>query len=158
MATVAPLPGRVAVPVVAKRRAAPVTAVAIPAAFGLPKQAPRSQATGTLDGTWDRRLAQGLVQPDRSIDLHGLTLDRAYGAIDATLDAAIRGGDRMVLMVTGKARPDVRSGSGAERGAIRAVVGDWLAASRHAGAIAAVRNAHPRHGGAGALYVILRRR
>lgn len=112
----------------------------------------------TLDGTWDRRLAQGMVQPDRSIDLHGLTLDRAYGTIDATLDAAIRAGERMVLMVTGKARPDVRSGAGAGRGAIRAVVGDWLAASRHAGAIAAVRNAHPRHGGGGALYVILRRR
>jgi DNA-nicking Smr family endonuclease len=37
-------------------------------------------------------------------------------------------------------------------------VGDWLAASRHAGSIAAVRNAHPRHGGAGALYIVLRRR
>jgi len=37
-------------------------------------------------------------------------------------------------------------------------VGDWLAASRHAADIAAVRGAHPRHGGAGALYIILRRR
>jgi DNA-nicking Smr family endonuclease len=36
-------------------------------------------------------------------------------------------------------------------------VGDWLAASRHAGDIAAVRNAHPRHGGGGALYIVLRR-
>jgi DNA-nicking Smr family endonuclease len=45
-----------------------------------------------------------------------------------------------------------------KRGAIRAAVGDWLAASRHAGHIAAVRGAHPRHGGAGALYIVLRRR
>ena len=44
-----------------------------------------------------------------------------------------------------------------KRGAIRAAVGDWLAASRHAADIAAVRSAHPRHGGAGALYIILRR-
>ena len=46
----------------------------------------------------------------------------------------------------------------AKRGAIRAAVGDWLHASRHAGSIAAVRGAHPRHGGAGALYIVLRRR
>ncbi len=44
------------------------------------------------------------------------------------------------------------------RGASRAAGGDWLAASRHADQIAAVRNAHPRHGGAGALYIVLRRR
>ena len=33
----------------------------------------------------------------------------------------------------------------------------WLAASRHADAITAVRRAHSRHGGEGALYVTLRR-
>ncbi|MGB5485182.1 Smr/MutS family protein, partial [Parasphingorhabdus sp.] len=38
-----------------------------------------------------------------------------------------------------------------------AAISDWLAASRHASRIAAVRRAHPRHGGAGALYIILRR-
>ncbi len=32
-----------------------------------------------------------------------------------------------------------------------------LAASRHAGAISAVRKAHIRHGGEGALYVVLKR-
>jgi DNA-nicking Smr family endonuclease len=45
-----------------------------------------------------------------------------------------------------------------KRGAIRATIGDWLAASRHSSQIAAVRNAHPRHGGLGALYIVLRRR
>ena len=37
-------------------------------------------------------------------------------------------------------------------------IADWLAHSRHAPMIAAVRNAHPRDGGAGALYVVLRRK
>ncbi len=32
----------------------------------------------TLDGSWDRRLAQGLVAPDAQIDLHGLGIDAAY--------------------------------------------------------------------------------
>ena len=37
-------------------------------------------------------------------------------------------------------------------------VHDWLAVSRHAPRIAAVRAAHGRHGGGGSLYIILRRR
>jgi DNA-nicking Smr family endonuclease len=46
----------------------------------------------------------------------------------------------------------------AKRGAIRAKLLDWLAASRHGDAIAAVRRAHIRHGGEGALYLMLKRR
>lgn len=155
--TVAPLPGRQPTPVLALRsKARPAGTIAIMPPS--PRKLVAGGIDGTLDGSWDRRLSRGLVQPDRSIDLHGLTLDRAYGAIDAVLEAAIRDGNRVLLMVTGKARPDARGDAGAGRGAIRAVVGDWLAASRHAAWIATVRNAHPRHGGAGALYVVLRRR
>jgi DNA-nicking Smr family endonuclease len=106
----------------------------------------------TLDGSWDRRLSRGLVDPDLAVDLHGHSLDSAWRVLDAGLDTAIRRGARLLLLVTGKPRAP---GSG--RGAIRAAVGDWLGASRHADAIAAVRNAHPRHGGAGAIYIILRR-
>jgi DNA-nicking Smr family endonuclease len=108
----------------------------------------------TLDGTWDRRLSRGLVQPDRTLDLHGHSLATAYASLDHRLDQAIAAGARMLLLITG--RP--RAGGHERRGAIRAAVGDWLAASRHAAAIAAVRNAHPRHGGSGALYIVLRRK
>jgi len=109
----------------------------------------------TLDGSWDRRLAKGAIEPDRTIDLHGHTLDCAWTAIDRGLEQAIQRGDRVVLLITGHARagePPV------ERGRIRAAVHDWLAASRHASKIAAVRGAHRRHGGGGSLYLILRRR
>ena len=108
----------------------------------------------TLDGSWDRKLSGGRFQPDRVLDLHGHNLEGAWGAIDAALEEAIAEGDRVVLLVTGH----FRSGEPPiERGRIRAAVGDWLAVSRHAGKIAAVRNAHPRHGGGGSLYLILRR-
>lgn len=110
----------------------------------------------TLDGTWDRQLSRGLVSPDRTIDLHGHTLHSAHDLLDAALDAAIRSGDRLILLITGKP-PRPTSERPHARGAIRAATGDWLAGSRHASAIAAVRAAHPRHGGAGALYIILRR-
>jgi DNA-nicking Smr family endonuclease len=112
----------------------------------------RSEPSNTLDGSWDRRLSRGLVSPDLAVDLHGHSLDAAYRTLDAGLEAAIVRGIRVLLLVTGKPR---EPGSG--RGAIRAAVGDWLAASRHSAAIAAVRGAHPRHGGTGALYIVLKR-
>ena len=111
----------------------------------------------TLDSSWDRRLSRGLARPDCVVDLHGHSLATAYARLDAALDQAIAEGDRVMLLVTGKP-PRAGSEPPHARGAIRQAVGDWLAASRHAGAIAAVRNAHPRHGGQGALYIVLRRR
>ncbi|WP_309503432.1 MULTISPECIES: Smr/MutS family protein [Sphingomonas] len=116
------------------------------------KRATAPPPPNTLDGSWDRRLARGLVSPELAVDLHGHSLDTAYRTLDAGLEAAIARGVRVLLLITGKPR-DRASG----RGAIRAAVGDWLAASRHAADIAAVRGAHPRHGGPGALYIVLRR-
>lgn len=118
--------------------------------------APPKPPGNTLDGSWDRQLSRGLVSPDRTIDLHGHTLHSAYDLLDAALDAAIRAGDRVILLVTGKP-PRPASERPHARGAIRAATGDWLAGSRHSSAIAAVRGAHPRHGGAGALYIVLKR-
>ncbi len=109
----------------------------------------------TLDGTWDRKLRSGSVQPDRIVDLHGHSLDSAWRAIDLALERAEDAGDRVILLVTGHQR---RGEPPVQRGKIRAAVHDWLAVSRHAGRIAAVRGAHPRHGGGGSLYIVLRRR
>ncbi|HEX8223041.1 MAG TPA: Smr/MutS family protein [Allosphingosinicella sp.] len=119
-----------------------------------PPPPPRKGPGVTLDAGWDRRLSRGLVAPDATLDLHGHNLATAYDLLDRRLDEAIRAGARLMLLVTGKPPAPGRGGG---RGAIRAAVGDWLQASRHSGRIAAVRNAHPRHGGAGALYIVLRR-
>ena len=108
----------------------------------------------TLDGSWDRRLGSGSVAPDRTVDLHGMSLDGAWRAIDRALDRAVHGEERVVLLITGHHRPGEPP---IRRGAIRAAVHDWLAASRHARDIAAVRGAHRRHGGGGSLYIILRK-
>ena len=107
----------------------------------------------TLDGTWDRKLQSGAVEPDRILDLHGLNLDRAWSAIDTALERAIESGDRVLLLITGHERAGAPP---VQRGRIRAAVHDWLAVSRHAARIAAVRGAHGRHGGGGSLYIILR--
>ena len=108
----------------------------------------------TLDGSWDKRLRDGKAAPDRVLDLHGHSLDRAWRAIDDALERSIDTGDRLLLLVTGHERPGEPP---IERGKIRAAVHDWLSVSRHAPRIAAVRAAHRRHGGGGSLYIILRR-
>ncbi len=129
--------------------------VPAPLAPSAPPPRPRVSAN-TLDGGWDKRLSRGAIVPDRTIDLHGHNLATAHAALEHGIAAAIASDDRVILLVTGKP-PRPESERPHARGAIRAGVGDWLAGSRYADRIAAVRAAHPRHGGVGALYVILRR-
>ena len=60
---------------------------------------------------------------------------------------------RSCPIVAGK----VRGPDEAPRGAIRRELEGWLSHSPHAHRILALRNAHPRHGGAGSLYLLLKR-
>ncbi len=110
-----------------------------------------------LDNSWERKLAKAAIAPDFTLDLHGHTLDAAHDRLDHGLSLALAQGARIVLVITGRARPVDAADRGSRRGAIRAKLLDWLAAGPHSSRIAAVRPAHPRHGGAGAVYVVLRR-
>lgn len=111
-----------------------------------------------LDGGWDKRLGKGQVVPDFTLDLHGANLEGAYQRLDHGLALALAQGARVVLLITGRARPAPGPADrGSHRGVIRAKFLDWLVHGSHASRIAAVRAAHPRHGGAGAVYIILKR-
>ena len=110
-----------------------------------------------LDSHWDRRLKSGALQPELTLDLHGHNLDAAYDRLMSGVAQARAMGARTILLITGKPRPVAAADRSDRRGAIRAKVLDWLAASSHHSAIAAVRRAHQRHGGDGALYIVLRR-
>jgi DNA-nicking Smr family endonuclease len=122
-----------------------------------PPPAPAPEPVPVLDGSWEKRIRAGRLTPDHSIDLHGLNLAAAHVRLDRALGEAALMGWRVLLVVTGKPRPAPAPGETRRRGAIRAEIGDWLTRSPHAHRIASVRQAHPRHGGEGALYIILRR-
>lgn len=123
-----------------------------------PPASPRPLDRHGLDANWDRRLAKGAVPPDFTLDLHGSSLDAAYARLEHGLTLAVAQGARLVLVIAGRPRPyGDPADRGNTRGAIRAKLLDWLAHGRHAGRIAAVRGAHPRHGGAGAVYVVLKK-
>lgn len=136
----------------------PVTKPVMPAAkthVATPRPSP--QANPGLDSHWDRRFKSGVIQPDYTLDLHGHTLDTAYNRLMAGLDQARAMDARVVLLIAGRSRPVDPADRAERRGAIRAKLLDWLAASRHSDAISAVRKAHIRHGGEGAIYLVLRR-
>lgn len=117
---------------------------------------PPSRDNG-LDSHWERRLRAGTLAPDLTLDLHEHSLDAAYQRLLGGLDIARETGARVVLVIAGRERPVHAADRAGSRGAIRAKLLDWLAASRHAAAIATIRKAHRRHGGEGALYVILKK-
>jgi DNA-nicking Smr family endonuclease len=98
--------------------------------------------------TW-LRLKRGQVAIEQTLDLHGRTQDEAHGALARFLAAAQAAGCRCVLVVTGKGL-----GSG---GTLRHMVPRWLNEGANREHIVAFSPAQARHGGAGALYVLLRR-
>lgn len=122
--------------------------------------APRSikRPADVLDGSWERHIRNGRIVPDITLDLHGHTLAAAHLQLNRTLSTALAQDARILLVVTGKPRKSAENPISSGRGAIRAEIGHWLSNGPHASHIASVRTAHPRHGGAGALYIILRRK
>lgn len=123
-----------------------------------PPTPPRPAPVPVLDSSWEKKIRGGRLVPDVSIDLHGLTLASAHLRLDRLIAEAVAHDHRVLLVVTGKPRAGrPLPGESGKRGAIRAEIGDWLARSPHAHRIASVRAAHVRHGGEGALYIILRR-
>lgn len=124
---------------------------------------PASASAETLDSSWDRMISSGRVSPDMVIDLHGLRREAARRLLYGRVVMAAERGQRVILVITGKgsepgpAPADLMEGRPA-RGAIRADLPRWLGEEGLSTRIAAVRRAHPRHGGSGAAYLILKRR
>jgi DNA-nicking Smr family endonuclease len=76
----------------------------------------------------------------------------AFASLMGFIENSARAGRRAVLVITGKGP------AGEGGGILRRNVPTWLAASTLGGRILTIQSAHPRHGGEGAFYVLLRRR
>jgi len=120
--------------------------------------APAARPTASLEA-FDRRLKQRLARGTEAIearvDLHGKTQSEAYAALFSFLRKAQSDGARFVLVITGKggnARED-----GSERGVLKRQVPQWLRLPEFRRYVLGFEDAHHRHGGAGALYLRIRR-
>jgi DNA-nicking Smr family endonuclease len=146
-----PLSGR-EIPAVAAPAAAPLVAVS-PAP---PPPVARKRAAVVIgeppgDGldkaTW-RRLRGGRLTPERTLDLHGMTAQRAFHALHALLVHAQAEQLRCVEVITGR-------GSGEGGGVIRRELPHWLnLPSLRPFVLAAV---HPHPANPGATRILLRR-
>ena len=96
------------------------------------------------------RIAREREEIGARIDLHGLTQDRAKAALDAFLFRAFDDGWRAVLVITGKGVQG--------DGILRKAVPGWLGAPHLTHVVAGISEAARHHGGAGALYVALKRK
>jgi DNA-nicking Smr family endonuclease len=109
-----------------------------------------------FDRRLKQRLARGSESIDGRIDLHGKTQSEAHAALLAFLRNAQRNGITFALVITGKGG-SARDG-GSERGVLRRQVPGWLRLPEFRGYVVGFEDAHTRHGGAGALYVRIRRK
>ena len=109
-----------------------------------------------FDRDVDRDLSRGKRAPEAKLDLHGMTLVAAERAVARFLAQSSAEGRRVVLIVTGKGLR--LEGGRVFGGRIRAEFSGWLERADNRALVAGLRAAHPRHGGSGAFYVLLRRR
>jgi len=99
-----------------------------------------------------RRLRRGEFAVQGHLDLHGMTRDEAKRAADAFLKTARAGGKRCVLLVHGRG---IHSKD--QVPILKEALRSWLATARFGRHVLAFATARPVDGGAGAIYVLLRR-
>lgn len=124
----------------------------LPVAPRLPELVPGR--TPGLDGRTAERLQRGRLAVEARLDLHGMTQTQAHRSLIAFIERGHAAGLRTVLVITGKGRTE--GGEGA--GVLRAAVPRWLNEPVLRPLILAFHPARPADGGAGALYVRLKRR
>jgi DNA-nicking Smr family endonuclease len=130
-----------------------------PARASAPSAPPAARPTAPLEA-FDRRLKQRLARGteviDARVDLHGKTQSEAHAALFSFLRKAQSDGAKFVLVITGKGGSAGEDFS--ERGVLKRQVPQWLRLPEFRRYVLGFEDAHLRHGGAGALYLRIRRR
>ena len=103
-------------------------------------------------------LRRGARRADGAIDLHGMRQSEAHRALIGFLHRSRERGHEVVLVITGKGAAAAGDSLFEERGVLRRVVPHWLRHAELRGLVVGFDEAAREHGGAGALYIRLRRR
>ena len=121
----------------------------VPAPAARPRPAPALGRFADLDKRTAERFRRGEMPIDGRLDLHGLTQAEAHRRLESFVGRAAVAGRRMLLVITGK--------GAAGAGVLRDATPRWLAEPALRPHVLAIAHAQPRHGGSGALYVLLRK-
>jgi DNA-nicking Smr family endonuclease len=105
-----------------------------------------------LDPAIVRKLRRGEFSVQAHLDLHGKSRSEAKGEVDAFLRRSREQGKRCVLLVHGRGLH-----SKDQVPVLKEALRTWLATARFGRHVLAFATARPQDGGAGAVYVLLRR-
>ena len=98
-----------------------------------------------IDRRTAQRLKRGQMPIEARLDLHGMTQTEAHEALARFIARSHAAGLRAVIVITGKS------------GVLHGAVPRWLEEGDNRARILSAARAHAQHGGAGALYLLLRR-
>jgi DNA-nicking Smr family endonuclease len=105
-----------------------------------------------LDPRIFRKLKAGIYSPEAHLDLHGLTSENAYIALIEFVKKNYLAGRRCLLVIPGRGK-----NSPLGRGILRENLKQWITRDPLKRVVLAFSTAIPKHGGAGAVYVLLRK-
>jgi DNA-nicking Smr family endonuclease len=123
-----------------------------------PRNAPRQPPLAPLERHLKRDLSRGRAAVDSAIDLHGMNQAQAHQALRGFLVHMQARGAKLVIVVTGKGGKQASPVWADEPGVLRRLVPQWLREADMRAVVVGFEEAGRAHGGAGALYVRLRRR
>ena len=107
-----------------------------------------------MDGSLAKKFKREEFKIESALDLHGVTEKDAFERVCDFIKKAYSSKKRCVLIVTGKGIDDEIF---SERGVLRKSVPNWLSNSEISPLILAFKNPSEALGGAGALYILLRK-
>lgn len=121
---------------------------------------PARSSLNPVDRKLTRRIGRGARPVDAAVDLHGLTQRQAHNRLLTFLLRAQADGHRLVLVVTGKGfvEPSAHWWEDGNRGILRRAVPQWLTTEPFRDLVVGYEQAHRHKGGAGAIYVQIRRK
>jgi DNA-nicking Smr family endonuclease len=120
-------------------------------------RAPPSPPLAKIDRRLKSKLSRGNAEIDAKLDLHGHTQAQAKSRLLRFLETAQTREHALVLLITGKGKRSDDSWSN-EGGVLKRQVPLWLSLPEFRSLVIGFEEAGIRHGGAGALYIRVRRR
>ena len=96
-----------------------------------------------------RDFNKGNVFIENKLDLHGFNQVDAKNLLEDFINQSIENGKRLILIITGKGKEG--------EGVIKNNIISWLNNKSLRNKILAVNNASKKHGGSGAIYILLRK-
>jgi len=105
-----------------------------------------------------KKLVKGKMEIEGTIDLHGLTANQAKIKLITFINHSYSLGKRLIIVITGKGKhKGFDEFQRPINGVLRQNLPEWLSGPSVTNKVLQVTQAQPKHGGAGAFYVYLRR-